>query len=206
MVSEHTKPASSESGRDGLASAPVFADLEPLVSLLDNPDMARVYLTALDNETTVPELLDTLTPAKSTIYEYVHALERVGLLQEVGERSGATVYKGNEFTFSLEIDRRTVEVTPELVEILAHQDTAPEIQTFREQYGLATLTRFVDLAHEQARGEITSRMIAETLDISRGSAYDMLEHVHRILEIGGEPETNHADEIDNSEREELLDR
>lgn len=155
----------------------------------------------------ISELLDEVDITKSTIYDYVDALQNGGLLITVGEKEGSTAYTANEFTFTFEIDTAEVHITPELVEVLSHQDDAPEIQAFVDRYGVVTLAEFIDLAYEQAQGDVTTRMIAEILDISRGSAYDTLEQVHRLLDIGdGDPETLHADELTATEREELRDR
>lgn len=181
-------------------------DLAPLIGLLNKPEMAKLYLTALDTVVTVPELLDESELTKSTVYDYVEALQRAGLVVETGEQNGATAYTAKPFTFTLEIDGAAIEVTPDIVAVLAQQDSTPVIRSFVDQYGIATLASFIDLAFEQARGDVTTRMIADQLQISRGSAFDMLEHTHRILDIGGDPETFDSEEMSDSERADLLDR
>lgn len=186
------------------ADASDITDLQPVISLLKKPALTDIYLTALDTVVTVPELLEDVDLTKSTVYDYVEALQRAGLLVETGDRDGATAYTANDFTFTLEVGGSTIEVTPDLVAVLSQQESIPEIGTFVDQYGIATVTAFIDLAHEQARGEITTRMIADKLQISRGSAFDMLVHVHRILEIDDESETYHADNLSDAERESLL--
>lgn len=203
MSTEHHR---TQGGTDTAVS--LISELPPVGDLVDKPKLAILYLTALDRVVTVPELLDEVDVTKSTVYDYVDTLQNGGLLTAVGEKGGATAYTANEFTVTFEIDSTEVQVTPELVEVLAHQDTIPEIQSFVDRYGAATLAEFIDLAYEQAQGDVTTRMIATILDISRGSAYDMLEQVHRLLDIGGDgdPETLHADELTATERDELLDR
>lgn len=183
-----------------------ISDLGPIIDLVRKPEMAELYLRALDGVVTVPELLEEVELTKSTVYDYVEALQNAGLVTEAGRKGGATAYDANEFTFTLEIEDAEIEVTPELVEVVAHRDTHPEIGAFVDQHGLATLAEFVDLAYEQARGNVTTRMIADLLDIPRGSTYDMLERVHSILDIGDEPETYSVDGISGDERQELLDR
>ena len=159
-----------------------------------------------DHVVTVPELQAEVDVTKSTVYDYVAALQRAGLVSEVETDGTATTYTAHEFVVTLKVDGMVVEVTPDVVEVLSHQETNPEIQGFLEQYGLATLAAFIDFAHQHAAGDVTTRMIADLLDISRGSAYDMLEHVGRILDIGGEPSTAHAADLDENERDELLER
>lgn len=202
MATEHHR---TQGGTETAVSH--ISELPPVGDLVQKPTLATLYLTALNRVITVPELLEEVDMTKSTVYDYVDALQNSGLLTAVGEKEGATAYTANEFTVTFEIDSAEVQITPELIEVLAHQDTAPEIQAFVDRYGVATLVEFIDLAYEQAQGDVTTRMIATILDISRGSAYDMLEQVHRLLDIGGsDPDTLHADELTATEREELLDR
>ncbi|MFB6176347.1 MAG: hypothetical protein ABEI99_04250, partial [Halobaculum sp.] len=85
-------------------AGPSITDLSPVIELLEKPVVADVYLAALDEPVTVPELLDSVDATKSTVYDYVDSLRDAGLLAAVGERDGATVYRGSEFTFTFEID------------------------------------------------------------------------------------------------------
>jgi predicted transcriptional regulator len=191
---------------DSPTGAGQISELGPLIELLEKPQMATLYTVARDSVVTVPELQGEVDVTKSTVYDYVAALQRAGLVSDVETDGPATKYTAHEFVFTLEVDGMVVEITPDVVAVLSQQDTNPEIHSFVEQYGLATLAAFVDLAHDHANGDVTTRMIAEILDISRGSAYDMLEHVGRILGIGGEPTTEHAADLDESDRDELLER
>ena len=72
---------------------------------------------------------------KSTVYDYVDALQNGGLLTAVGEKEGATAYTANKFTVTFEIDSTEPQITPKLIEVLSHQDTIPEIQAFVDRYG-----------------------------------------------------------------------
>lgn len=183
-----------------------ISELGPVIDLLEKPQMAVLYTVAQNTVVTVPHLLETVEITKSTAYEYVAALERAGLMSEVDTNGSATQYTAHDFTFRLEVDGMVVKITPDVVEVLAQQQTNPEIQGFVEQYGLATLAAFIDLAHEHAEGDVTTRMIADILDIPRGRAYDMLTHVGQILELGDGPVTEHAADLDEDERDRLLDR
>ncbi|ERJ05388.1 TrmB family transcription regulator protein [Halorhabdus tiamatea SARL4B] len=183
-----------------------ITELGPVVDMLEKPQMAALYTAARDTISTVPELQDHVELTKSTVYEYVAALQRAGLLSEVETDGSAKSYTAHEFTVTLEVDGMVVEITPDVVEVLSHQHSLPEIEGFLEQYGLGTLAAFIDLAYEHAAGEVTTRMIADILDVSRGSAYDMLEHVGRILDIGDEPTTDHATDLSDDERDALLER
>lgn len=203
MMAEHNRTQGVDE-----SAVSTISDLSPAIELVEKPKMAKLYLKALNRVVTVPELLEEVDLTKSTVYEYVEALQNGGLMKDVGEKEGATAYNANEFTIIFKTGSAEIKVTPELVEVLSHQDENREIQAFVDQYGVATLAEFIDLAYEQAQGDVTTRMIANILDISPGSAYDMLEQVQRILDIGGdgEPETFDTDEISENEREELLKR
>lgn len=183
---------------------PTIGRVDPVVTLLQKPAMANLYLRLLDSTATVPAVLDETSLTKSTVYEYIDALETAGLVTETGERDGATTYRATEFSLTLEVGTETVTITPDVVAVLAHQEQIPTIQTVLEQYGIATLVTFIDYAHDHAAGHITTRMIADQLNLSRGIAFDLLEHVSRILDLGDEPETVHPEDISDSERETLL--
>lgn len=206
MGTDSLSGGDEDSGRTPPDTTPTITELSPVIELLEKPAVAAVYLAALDEPTTVPELLTRVESTKSTVYDYADNLQDAGLFTAVDERDGATVYHANEFTITFEIEAESVTISPELVRVLAHRDDNPEIRNFVDQYGVATLAEFVELAHEQVDGNVTTRSIATILDISRGSAYDVLERIQQILEIGGEVETRHADETSDAERRELLDR
>jgi hypothetical protein len=183
-----------------------IADLRPLVDLVEKPAMAEVYLAALDEGRTVPSLLDEAAVTKSTLYDYVDALQRAGLLAPVGERNGAVVYRATEFTFTLETDQGSVTVDPELIRVLSRRESDREIGSFLDDHGVGALAILVDLVHEQDRGEVTTRTIAKRLDLPRGRTYDVVEAIQRTLGLGDDPETFRADDLDESERDALLDR
>jgi len=176
-----------------------ITELGPVVDMLEKPEMAALYTAARDTISTVPELQDHVELTKSTVYEYVAALQRAGLLSEVETDGSAKSYTAHAFTVTLEVDGMVVEITPDVVAVLSHQYSLPEIEGFLEQYGLGTLAAFIDLAYEHADGEVTTRMIADILDISRGSAFDMLEHVGRILDIEPDSTHLHPGEYDDEE-------
>lgn len=184
---------------------PGLSSLGPVARLVDEPAVARVYLATLDGPVTVPQLLETVPLAKSTVYDYVETLRQAGVVVEAGETDGATRYVGREFETTFSVDGETVTITPELVEVLVHRDEAPALRTFVDRHGLGTLASFVDMAREQAAGQTTTRAIAARLDVPRGSAYDVLEHVHRALDIGDEPTERQPGETDDRLRDELLD-
>ena len=186
----------------------MITHLKPIVELTANPDMARVYLYFLnsDDPLTVPEFLaDHPEFTKSTAYEYVDALTTAGILTATGETDGATAYTAHEFDISFGTKDTTVRVTPDLVAVLAAQDSTDQIQPFIDQYGVGTLARFIDLAYDHADGTVTTRMISNILDIPVGQTYDILQHITQILDIGDGPETFTPDDIDPEERHALLD-
>jgi len=184
--------------------SPTIGRVDPVVTLLQKPAMADLYLHLLDTTATVPTVLDDTSLTKSTVYDYIDTLESAGLVTAVGEQDGATAYRGTEFSLTLEVGTETVTITPDVVAVLAHQEQIPAIQTVLDRYGIATLVTFIEYAHDHAAGQITTRMIANQLNLSRGIAFDLLEHVSRILDLGDEPETVHPEDISDSERETLL--
>lgn len=150
-----------------------------------------------EDPTTIPDLLPALDIGKTAAYDYVDRLEQAGLVVDVGTKDNSTVYEGREFTLTISIADEDIEATPDVVRVLAERTSNPEVDRFVDQYGIATLAEFVDLAHRYAEGEMTHRAIAEILDVSRAAAVDMLGEVLEILDIA--PEPTHSNPGDRSD-------
>jgi Fe2+ or Zn2+ uptake regulation protein len=90
---EHVRNA----GATGAITAiPTFAEL------LENPSLADLYASTRQAETTTgPELVETTSVSKKTVYDYLHKLQRAGLITEVGTEAGATVYTAEAFELTV---------------------------------------------------------------------------------------------------------
>lgn len=174
-------------------------DLRPVFALLEKPELAEFYARLKQEPATIPELLPALSIGKTAAYNYVAQLEKAGLVSKAGTKDNSTLYAANDFTIALTIAGKELEVTPELARVLAERETNSEVDRFLDQYGIATLAEFIELAHAYAEGEMTHRAIADILDISRAAAFDMLEEVLDILDIV--PPAKHSQPGDRSDDE-----
>jgi len=158
---------------------PTFTDL------LENPSLATLYTSIRRSGTaTGPELVETATVSKKTVYDYLHKLEQAGLISEVDDDSGATRYTAEEFELTVTVRETEVSITPELIEVIAQKNEYPAITRILEDHGIITFALAYDLVKAHSDGDVTVRQIASLTDLSSGTAYDLLEALYAILDLG----------------------
>lgn len=171
--------------------------------LLDNTDLAGLYTSIRQAGTTTgPELVETTSVSKKTVYDYLHKLEQAGLISKVGDDAGTAVYAAEEFELTLVVRHTEVVITPELVELVAQEDKYPALERVLDDHGLVTFALAHDLVTAHSEGDITIRQIAELLDLSTGTTYDLVEALYSILNLGAEnlsPTTYTPDDFDDEE-------
>lgn len=181
---DHVRNAERTSG--AIIGLPTFTEV------LDNPALASIY-TSIRQATTItaPELIDTASVSKKTVYDYLHKLEQAGLITNVGDESGSAVYTAKEFELTLTVGETAVSITPELIEVVAHEKEYPAIDRVLENHGVVTFALVYDLVNAHSDGNVTTRQIAELADISTGTAYDLVEALYSVLDLGddGAPTT-----------------
>lgn len=178
-----------------------ITNIPTFTELLDNTDLAALY-TSIRREgtTTGPELVETTTVSKKTVYEYLHKLEQAGLINKVGDDAGTAAYAAEEFELTLTVRNTEVSITPELVEIVAHEDEYPVIQRVLNDHGFVTFALAHDLVHAHNEGDVTIRQMSELIGLSAGTTYDLVEAFYAILDIGGDnsgPTTYTPDDFDD---------
>ncbi|GCF12068.1 transcriptional regulator [Haloarcula mannanilytica] len=180
-----------------------ITNLPTFTELLDNTDLAALYTSIRRAETTTgPELVETTTVSKKTVYDYLHKLEQAGLISRVGDDAGTAVYAAEEFELTLTVRNTEVSITPELVEIIAHEDEYPVIQRSLNDHGLVTFALAYDLVNAHSEGEVTIRQMAELTGLSTGTTYDLVEAFYSILDLGGDnsvPTTYTPGDFDDEE-------
>ncbi|WP_262174515.1 winged helix-turn-helix domain-containing protein [Haloarcula laminariae] len=194
---EHVRNAGDSPGM--ITGVPTFTEL------LDNSELAALY-TAVRHEktTTGPELIDTTSVSKKTVYDYLHKLEQAGLITTVGEDAGTTVYAAEEFELTLTIRETQVSITPELIEVIAHQNEHPAIDRVLKDYGIITFALAYDLVKAHSDGDVTIRQIAELTDLSPGTTYDLVEALYSILDLGDDTSPTTYTPTDFDEEDDLL--
>lgn len=196
---EHVRNAGESPGT--ITGIPTFAEL------LDNPELAALYTSIRRSATTTgPELVETATVSKKTVYDYLHKLEQAGLVSEVGDDAGTTVYTAEEFELTLTVRETEVSITPELVEIVAHENEYPAIKRVLEDHGLMTFALAHDLVKAHSEGDVTIRQISDLTDLSTGTTFDLVKALYSVLGLGDDdsaPSTYAPDDFD--EEGDLLD-
>ena len=202
---EHVRNAGDTPGM--ITGIPTFAEL------LENPSLASLYTSIRQSGTaTGPELVETTTVSKKTVYDYLHKLEQAGLISKLGDDAGTARYTAEEFELTLTVRETEVSITPELIAVIAQQNEYPTIERVLDDHGIVTFALAYDLVTAHSRGDVTIRQIASLTDLSSGTAYDLVEALYSILDLGDDesgPATYTPVDFDDDEGdllEELTDR
>ena len=114
-----------------ITGIPTFAEL------LENPSLASPYSSIRRSATTTgPELVESMTVSKKTVYDYLHKREQAGLISKVGDNGGTAVYTALEFELMLTVRETKVSNTPELIEVIAQKNEYPAIKRVLEVHGI----------------------------------------------------------------------
>jgi DNA-binding transcriptional ArsR family regulator len=176
---EHVRNAGDTPGT--ITGIPTFTEL------LTNTPLASLY-TAIRHSSTAtgPELNERATVSKKTVYEYLRKLEQAGLITETGDENGTNVYEAADFEMTLTVRDVEVSITPELIEVVAHEDEYPVINRVLDEHGLVTFALAHDLVKAHNEGDITLRQITRLTGLSSGTAYDIVEALYEIHDFGAD--------------------
>jgi transposase len=164
---------------DMITGIPTFAEL------LENPSLASLYTSIRRSGTaTGPELVETTTVSKKTVYDYLHKLEQAGLISTVNADAGTARYTAEAFELTLTVRETEVSITPELIEVIAQKTEYSAIDRILEDHGIVTFALAYDLVKAHSNGEVTIRQIASLTGLSAGTAYDLVEALYSILHLG----------------------
>lgn len=192
---EHVRNAGDTPGM--IIGIPTFAEL------LENPSLASLYTSIRRSTTaTAPELVESTTVSKKTVYDYLHKLEQAGLISKVGDDGGTAVYSAEEFELTVTVRETEVSITSELIEVVAQKNDYPAIERVLEDHGIVTFALAYDLVKAHSEGNVTIRQIASLTDLSPGTAYDLVEALYSILGLGADessPTTYTPDDFDEGE-------
>lgn len=198
---EHVRNVGDRPGT--ITGIPTFTEL------LENPTLASLYTTIRHSATTTaPELKETVTVSKKTVYEYLRKLEHAGLITDIGDESGTAVYQAEEFKLALTVRDVEVSITPELVKVVSHEDQYPVINRVLEDHGVVTFGLAHDLVKAHNEGGVTIRQIANLTGLSTGTAYDLVEALSEIHDLGDDdssPTTYTPDNVTDEDGD-LLER
>jgi len=185
FVTLYTMSYDTEHVRNTEDAPGMITGIPTFTELLENPSLAALYTSIKRSEsTTGPELVEAMNVSKKTVYDYLHKLEQAGLVSKVAEDAGTAVYTAEEFELTLTVREAEVSITPELIEVIAHKDEYPAIERVLEDHGIVTFALAHDLVKEHSEGDVTIRQIASLTDLSPGIAYDLVEALYSILDLG----------------------
>jgi hypothetical protein len=77
-----------------------------------------------------------------------------------------------------------VYITPELIKVVTHKNEYPAIERVLADHGIVTFALAYDLVKEHSDGNVTIRQIPSLTDLSTGIAYDLVEALYSILDLG----------------------
>jgi hypothetical protein len=86
--------------------------------------------------------------------------------------------------------------------VIAQKNEYPAINRVFEDHGIVTFALTYDLVNAHSEGDITIRQIASLTDLSPGTAYDLVEALYSILDLGDHdstPTTYTPDDFDEDE-------
>lgn len=183
-VTLHTMGYDTEHVRNAGDAPKAIIGIPTFTELLANTALASLYTSIRHSSTaTGSELTQTSNVSKKTVYEYLRKLEQAGLITETGDEAGTTVYEAEEFEMTLGIRDIEVSITPELVEVVAHENAYSVINRVRDEHGLVTFALAHDLVKVHSEGDITIRQIARRTGLSSGTAYDIVEALYEIHDL-----------------------
>lgn len=201
---EHVRNVDTDLG--AVAGIPTFTEL------LENTNLASLYTSIRQSSAvTGPELVETTNVSKKTVYEYLHKLERAGLVTKTGEAGGTSMYRAEDFEMRLTVRDVEVSITPALITVVAHGDKYPVIGRVLEDHGLVSFALTHDLVKAHSDGDVTIRQIADLADLSPGTAYDIVEAIYTIHDLANDdssPKTYTPDDFEDAEgdvRDEFVD-
>ena len=177
----------------------VIIGLPTYTDLLTNANLAALYTAIRQSPgVTAPKLVDQVEVSKKTVYEYLHRLERAGLITQTKNSDGTSAYTADQFELTLTIRAIEVTITPTLVAVIAQSDPYPVINRVCDEYGFVVFALAHDLVNAHSDGDVTIRQIATLTNLSHGTTYDLVEALYEIHDLGDDdpsPTTYSPDDV-----------
>ena len=142
-----------------------LGDLLTYAELLNNPQLARLYVYVLRNGPVAIESVKAdLDVPHSTAYKYVGELEEMGILTRHEDETPAKI-SVEPIHLTLETDHGEVVATPVLVDAIGRQLHDEDIEVFVERQGIPKLAAALHYTLRVMNGEMTQRTAANRLDV-----------------------------------------
>ena len=149
--------------------------------LLDHPELSRVYVyVCYYGPVTRPQIKEAINIPKTTLYDHVETLSKLGVVTLKGERPMEVTAQ------PVQITTDGIVVTPTILHAVALQEVDEDIAYFVDRHGIGKLAAAVRQAGLHYGGQITQRMTADPLDIPTGEAITIVTALKPVLAVGQE--------------------
>ncbi|MEY7848133.1 helix-turn-helix domain-containing protein [Natrarchaeobius sp. A-rgal3] len=167
---------------DPAALARSAPKLETVVQLLNQPALARVYVSVCYwGPVSPPEVVEDLELSKSTAYEYVDQLVDLGLI----DRDDSTRPQQLTADPIVIVEQHVpIVITPTVLHALALQEVDEDVEYFVDRYGTGKLVAALRGAGLHFAGETTQRMIATDIDVRDTEAMMIIYALEPVLAVG----------------------
>lgn len=156
--------------------------LETVVTLLNQPALARVYVyVCYWGPVEPPAIMDELGLSKSTTYGYIDRLANLGLI----ERDEST--RPQQLTAEpvvLVEQQVPIVITPTVLHAFALQEVDDDVEYFIDRHGVGTLVAALRGAGLHYAGETTQRMVATDLNVRDTEAMLIIDALVPALTVG----------------------
>ncbi|QKY20505.1 hypothetical protein B4589_008980 [Halolamina sp. CBA1230] len=156
--------------------------LETVVTLLNQPALARVYVyICYWGPVGPPAVMDALDLSKSTAYEYLDRLGDLGLI----DRDEST--RPQQLTAEpivLVEQQVPIVIIPTVLHAFALQDIDEDVEYFIDRHGIGTLVAALRGAGLHYAGETTQRMVANDIDVRDTEAMLIIDALVPVLTVG----------------------
>ena len=160
----------------------IIRDFLSVADLLEQPQLARIYAYLFrEGEATASELIDELDLAQGTAYNYVNQLTDAGVLTPTAD-SQPQRYAAVEIKLTLTTnDDREYTISPALIAAVARRATNDTIDSYIERHGVHGLATVLSHTIAREQGEITHRLVADDLGISKLEAEVILQALRPVV-------------------------
>jgi len=158
--------------------------LETLVKLLNQPALARVYIyICYWGPVSPPEVMDELDLSKSTAYEYVDRLVKLGFV----ERDESTRPQQLTAEPVILVEQHVpIIITPTVLHAFALKEIDEDVEYFVDRHSIGKLVAALRGAGLHYAGKMTQRMIANEIDVRDTEAMMIIYALVPALAVGRE--------------------
>jgi len=161
--------------------------------VIQNHRYAAIYARVREAGTpTVEEIAAGLDSSKTTVYEDVNHLRKVGILERVTDTQPHR-FRATSIEMTVEHGSDTYKISPTLLIALARTESNENIRLYRDRNGVGGLATAVEYARDYVRSRTSARVMAREEDIPVLEAETILQELREIV-LSVEPEL--ADEPD----------